>query len=144
MNVSRIMAGLGALAVLVAGAGPAAADHLVDVRSSGCTAGPFGADVYDIVRTTRVTLVDDGQGTVTATCHFTGLPARRWSEPVGQMWYRPPPGTVTPIDICVLNGPEYQDHPDHVPGYGIFSEPGATLTFTRGSHAVGTCTFVLG
>ena len=137
--VSVLATTVGLLAGSVALAGPAAADHIVSIRPSSCSAGVFTFDVYGDVQTRNrrdVAIARHVDGTVVVTCTFRGLPKQRWNEVLEEVWHRPPPGTVRPVTACVLS--------DHLgrpfPGRGDWYGPG-TVTYGPGGRATTVCTF---
>lgn len=104
-KASVAVATLGLLAASVAGAAPAAADHVVDISPRGCDAGPFTFDLFGMITTRNdrhVSLEVHDDGSVVATCRFRNVPREAMNEDTGEPWVRPPAGTVDEVTACVL------------------------------------------
>lgn len=95
--------GLAALQVVVAG--PAAADHTLDVSEDGCFKGTITLGIPIILRTDRVVIRTLRDGRVQARCHFRGLPPRiDHPDFPGTTWVRPSRATrVTRPSDCSIN-----------------------------------------
>lgn len=124
----------------VALAGPAAADHVVEVRATSCSVDRVAGGFYGYISTDLVTVVDNGDGTVTGTCVFRKLPKKVQTEWDG-LWVRPRSGTTYNVSPCSLYGVEYEGLPHYDEWYGIVDDNG-TVSF-QGNRATVTCTFDL-
>ena len=87
-------------ALVLAAAGPAAADHLTSVDPTGCYIGAIATGGVTAV-TTRSSIRERNDGVIRTVCRFRDLPETATDEDTGLVWVRPTT-TYTSHQICQL------------------------------------------
>ena len=120
--------------IVVAAAGPAAADHVAGVGADGCHIGAIATGGLT-ASTDRSTMQVRRDGTVRVICQYNGLPMEAYDPWTEMTWVRPTEPYTDDV-ICSLHDDELVPHP-----YELFGD--GTARYTPGGSLKVTCEFDL-